>query len=87
MRWFVEATLAERIWPDLFQWSSLCLLVNGLLFVTVHVLDARLEGRAETDEVRANLAEIFTRCRDKSPGRFRWCLDAGAWARSHGVSA
>ncbi len=90
MRWFVEATLAERIWPDLLQWSSLCLLVNGLLFVTVHVLDARLEGRAETDEVRANLAEtlhplprqepwafpLFSRCRGLGPIAWRQCMNA-----------
>lgn len=49
LRWFVEVTLAKRLWPDLVQFSALCLLVNGLLFVTVHILDARLQERAEQD--------------------------------------
>src|SRR5262249_21958859 len=52
LRWFVEVILARRLWPDLVAWSSLCLLVNGLLFVTVHVLDARLVARAEEDDGR-----------------------------------
>jgi hypothetical protein len=53
LRWFVEVILPRRLWPDLVAWSSLCLLVNGLLFVTVHVLDARLEALAEEDDGRA----------------------------------
>jgi hypothetical protein len=52
VRGFVEAGLAQSIWPDLVEWSSLCLLVNGLLFVTLHKLDARLEERAEQSDGR-----------------------------------
>ncbi len=50
LRCFVEVILAKGLRPDLIVWSSLCLLINGLLFVTVHVLDARVEGRAMADE-------------------------------------
>ena len=50
LRWFVEVGLAKSIWPDLVEWSSLCLLVNGLLLVTVHKLDAWLEVRAEQND-------------------------------------
>ncbi len=52
LRWFVEVGLAKSIWPDLVEWSSLCLLVNGLLLVIVHKLDARLEVRAVQNDGR-----------------------------------
>src|SRR5262249_11808034 len=70
LRWFVEAILAKRLWPDLAGWSSLCLLVNGLLFGTIHVLDARVQARAYEDDGRA-VAE-----QDASPvsERVPWAL-------------
>jgi len=53
LRCFVEVMLAKRLWPDLVAWSSLCLLMNGLLFLTIHVLDARLDGREQEEEKSA----------------------------------
>jgi len=70
LRWFVEVILARQLWPDLLEWSALCLLVNGLLFVTVHVLDARLEGRAEADHERAADQEAGHPVSDRAP----WAL-------------
>jgi hypothetical protein len=50
LRWFVEVFLAKRVWPDLVQWSSLCLVTNGILLVTIDALDASLERRRDDDE-------------------------------------
>jgi hypothetical protein len=40
LRWFFEAFLAERIWPDLIEYASLAMLVNLALLVVVFALDA-----------------------------------------------
>jgi len=90
LRWFVEVILAKRLWPDLVAWSSLCLLVNGLLLVTVHVLDARLEERALEDDRRATDPEVgrpvsqrvpralplLARCRGLGPIAWRQSMNA-----------
>jgi hypothetical protein len=88
-RWYIEVALAKRLWPDLAQWSALCVLVNGLLFVTVHVLDARVEARAiEGDEgggaleasrvasqrVRFGLP-LWSRCRGLGPIAWRQSMN------------
>ncbi len=87
LRCFVEVVLANRLWPDFFVWSSLCLLINGALFVTVHALDARLQKRADEDDTRAAAAveeagrpvaervprtlTLFARCRGLGPIAWR----------------
>jgi hypothetical protein len=90
LRCFVEVILAKRLWPDLVVWSSLCLLMNGLLFVTVHVLDARLEGRVLEDDRRAAGEEpgrpvsqrvpwalpLLARCRGLGPIAWRQSMNA-----------
>jgi hypothetical protein len=89
LHWFVEVSLAKWIWPDLVKWSSLCLLVNGLLFVTVHKLDARLEARAEKNDERAADIDIgrpeservpwtlplLSRCQGMGPIAWRQCMN------------
>jgi hypothetical protein len=40
-RWFVLAYTAERLWPDLVQWSALALMVDISLVVFVLALDAQ----------------------------------------------
>src|SRR5262249_3071686 len=51
LRWFVEAFLAERLWPDLMQWVALGLAVNLGLLVVVFLLDAQyLEAAATASE-------------------------------------
>ncbi len=90
LRCFVEVILAKRLWPDFIAWSSLCLLMNGLLFVTVHVLDARLEARAVEDDGRAAGEEpgrpvsqrvpwalpLLGRCRGVGPIAWRQSINA-----------
>jgi Putative ABC exporter len=39
-QWFVYAFTAERIWPDLVQWSALCGLIDLALLGLVFALDA-----------------------------------------------
>ena len=45
--WFFEVIIAKRVWPDLVQWTSLCLVIDGVLLATVYALDARLELRED----------------------------------------
>ncbi len=45
--WFFEVIMAKRVWPDLVQWASLCLVIDGVLLATVYALDARLELRED----------------------------------------
>ncbi len=73
LRWFVEVTLAKRLWPDLVQFSALCVLVNGLLFVTVHLLDARLQERAEQDAAHV-AGDDFAQTSRVPPQRAPWAL-------------
>ncbi|MGO9464333.1 MAG: hypothetical protein ACLQIB_45465 [Isosphaeraceae bacterium] len=79
LRCFVEVVLANRLWPDLIVWSSLCLLMNGLLFATVHVLDARLERRAQEDDRRAAREDPGRHVSQRVP----WALPL--FARCHGL--
>ena len=49
--WFIKAATAERVWPDLVQWSALSLLVNLALLALVFALDAHyLEAAAAASE-------------------------------------
>ena len=41
LSWYGRAFVADRLWPDLVQWSLLALAINGLLAVAVFGLDAR----------------------------------------------
>ena len=51
LRWFIEAATAERLWPDLVQWSALALLVNLCLTGLVFAMDAQyLEASAAASE-------------------------------------
>jgi hypothetical protein len=55
--WFFEVIMAKRVWPDLSQWASLCLVVDGIMLVTVYALDACLERREdEADQGAAEAA-------------------------------
>jgi hypothetical protein len=45
--WFFEVIMAKRVWPDLVQWASLCLVIDAVLLATVCALDARLELRED----------------------------------------
>ena len=57
--WFFEVIMAKRVWPDLVQWASLCLVIDGALLATVYALDAHLELRedeADQDAVEAAAA-------------------------------
>ena len=58
--WFVEVIMAKRVWPDLVQWASLCLVIDGVLLATVYALDARLdlqEDEADQSALEAAAAE------------------------------
>lgn len=70
LRWFIETMLAERLWPDFAMWSSLCLLVNGILFMTVHRLDARVEAKAEANDRQAPEEEALPQVSNRVP----WAL-------------
>ncbi len=51
LRPIVEASTAERLWPDLVQWTLLGLAVNGALLALVLALDAQyLESAAAASE-------------------------------------
>ncbi len=50
LSWFVETTMATRVWPDLVRGAALCLLVNAGLVATVFALDANLQRREDDDE-------------------------------------
>src|SRR5262249_21704918 len=52
LRWFVEATLSKRIWPDLAQWTLLAMAVNVALLATIYALDAYLQRRDITEDER-----------------------------------
>jgi hypothetical protein len=87
LRWFVGAILARRLWPDLVEWSSLCLLVNALLVAAVHVLDSRLEARPQADDQRALAPDGGRSVRRRAPWRLPLlarCEGAGpiAWRQS-----
>jgi hypothetical protein len=47
LRWFIELALAERLWPDMVKWLSLCLFIDGMLLMTIYALDARIQQRAD----------------------------------------
>jgi hypothetical protein len=50
LRPFAEVFTAKRFWPDLAKWSSLCLVVNGLVLAAIYAIDERLERRTDDDE-------------------------------------
>jgi ABC-2 type transport system permease protein len=51
LRWFVLAMTAERLWPDLVQWTALSLLVNLVCLAVVFLMDAQyLEASAAASE-------------------------------------
>jgi putative ABC exporter len=53
LRCFVLAMTAERVWPDLVQWSALSALLNCLGLVVVFAMDAQyLEASARASEWR-----------------------------------
>jgi hypothetical protein len=81
LRWFFEVILAKQVWPDLVWWSALCLLENGVLFVTVHLLDAWLANRPEKDAGVASLGEAERPAPDHEP----WALPL--WSRCRGLGA
>jgi hypothetical protein len=51
--WFFEVIMAKRVWPDLVQWASLCLVIDGVLLAMVYALDACLELRTDEPDQRA----------------------------------
>jgi hypothetical protein len=51
-RWFVLAFTAERVWPDLIRWSTLCGLVDVALIGLVFVLDASYLEAASASSAR-----------------------------------
>jgi len=51
VRGFFEAFTAERLWPDLVQWTALSLLVLGVMLGVIFLLDAHyLEAAASASE-------------------------------------
>ena len=51
-RWFVLAFTAERIWPDLVQWSALCGLIDLGLLGLIFALDASYLEAASASSAR-----------------------------------
>jgi hypothetical protein len=78
--WFFEVVMAKRVWPDLVQWTSLCLVIDGALLATVYALDARLERREDEADQSAIEAALAT----PVAARVRWSfplssLGGGVW--------
>src|SRR5207253_855728 len=49
LAWFIEAFLAEKLWPDLVRYAGLALLVDLVVAAFVFLLDAQyLEAAAHT---------------------------------------
>ena len=79
-RWFVLAFTAERVWPDLVQWSALCAALDLVLLGLVVALDASYLEAASTASARrfARLQRLGgggggVRSMGKRPtGRFRF---------------
>ncbi len=82
LRWFIETATAERLWPELVQWSTLALLVNLCLAGLVFALDAQyLEASAAASEKTYALLQRARRggpamMRLRSSGRVRFSLPA-----------
>jgi hypothetical protein len=88
--WFFEVIMAKRVWPDLVQWTLLCLAIDGVLLATVYALDARLELREDEADPSAVDAAPAT----PVAARVRWsfpltspCGGAGtlAWRQAMNV--
>src|SRR5262249_28244145 len=52
LRWFFEAFLAERLWPDLVMYASLALAVDLVLLGVVFALDANYLESVATSSAR-----------------------------------
>jgi hypothetical protein len=78
--WFFEVIMAKRVWPDLVQWASLCLLIDGVLLATVYALDARLERQEDEADQRAVEAAPVA-------ARVRWSFPLSALGGSAGPVA
>jgi hypothetical protein len=52
LRWFFDAFLAERLWPDLVLYASLAMSVNLVLLVVVFSLDAQYLEAAASSSAR-----------------------------------
>ncbi len=85
LRWFVEAFISQRLWPDLIQWLALASAENaGLLLLVFYLLDARyLEVAAAFSErffariqlMRSGMGAIVPR----RSGRVRLSLPSLPW--------
>jgi hypothetical protein len=71
---FFEVIMAPRIWPDLVQWASPCLVIDGLLLATVYALDARLELRE--DEADRSAVEVDRATPVAAPVRWSFPLSS-----------
>jgi hypothetical protein len=52
LSWFIEAFLAERLWPDLVQYAALGLGVNALMVLLVFALDTNYLEAAAASSAR-----------------------------------
>jgi hypothetical protein len=81
--WFFEVVMAQRVWPDLVQWTSRCMVIDGVLLATVYALDARLEIREDEAEQGAVEAAPATAV----AARARWSFPLSSFGGGVGTLA
>ena len=81
--WFFEVIMAKRVWPDLVQWASLCLVIDGVLIATVYALDAGLELREDEADQGAVEAAPAT----PVAARVRWSFPVSCMGGRAGLLA
>jgi hypothetical protein len=83
LSWFFEVIMAKRVWPDLVQWTLLCLVIEGGLLAMVYALDARLELREDEADPSAVEAAPAT----PVAGRVPWSFPLSSWGTGAGPLA